>query len=40
MSPQPQANTPPSELEAALEYARLGTPVFPCKRAALDFFLG
>src|SRR5262245_29847319 len=30
MSPQPQPNTPPSELEAALEYARLGIPVFPC----------
>ena len=30
MSPQPQANTPPSELEAALEYASHGMPVFPC----------
>src|SRR6516225_9300778 len=30
MSPQPQANKAPTELEAALEYARSGTPVFPC----------
>src|SRR5262249_48265379 len=30
MSPQPQPNTVPSELDAALEYARNGTPVFPC----------
>jgi hypothetical protein len=30
MSPQPQASTPPSELDAALEYGRSGTPVFPC----------
>jgi Bifunctional DNA primase/polymerase, N-terminal len=29
MSPQPQPNLP-SELEAALEYARDGIPVFPC----------
>ena len=29
MSPQPQTNTPPSELEAALDYAHRGTPVFP-----------
>jgi hypothetical protein len=28
--PQPQANMPPSELDAALEYASHGTPVFPC----------
>jgi hypothetical protein len=30
MSPQPQANKMPTELEAALEYARMGIPVFPC----------
>jgi Bifunctional DNA primase/polymerase, N-terminal len=30
MSPHPQANTAPSELDAALEYARQGIPVFPC----------
>ena len=30
MSPQPQANKAPTELEAALEYARSGIPVFPC----------
>jgi hypothetical protein len=30
MSPQPQPNTTPSELDAALEYARSGIPVFPC----------
>jgi hypothetical protein len=30
MSPQPQANQAPTELDAALEYARLGTPIFPC----------
>ena len=30
MSPQPQANKAPTELEAALEYAQLGTAVFPC----------
>jgi hypothetical protein len=30
MSPQPQANKMPSELEAALEYAQLGIAVFPC----------
>ncbi len=29
MSPQPQTNTTPSELEAALDYARRGIPVFP-----------
>jgi hypothetical protein len=28
--PQSQTKTPPSELEAALEYARSGIPVFPC----------
>src|SRR5262249_13355365 len=30
MSPQPQASTPPDALDAALEYARKGLPVFPC----------
>jgi len=30
MSPQSQTKTPPSEVEAALEYARHGMPVFPC----------
>jgi putative DNA primase/helicase len=30
MSPQSQANTPLTELDAALEYARSGIPVFPC----------
>jgi hypothetical protein len=30
MSPQPQANTMPTELDAALEYAQQGIPVFPC----------
>ena len=30
MSPQPQANKVPTELDAALEYARQGIPVFPC----------
>ena len=30
MSPQPQANKAPTELEAALGYARVGTAVFPC----------
>ena len=29
MSPQPQTNTTPSELEAALDYARRGIAVFP-----------
>jgi len=30
MSPQPQASTPPDALDAALEYARKGLPIFPC----------
>jgi hypothetical protein len=30
VSPQPQANKVPTELDAALEYARMGIPVFPC----------
>jgi hypothetical protein len=30
MSPQSQANAMPTELEAALEYARSGIPTFPC----------
>jgi|SRR5262245_34177450 len=30
MSPQPQAGTPSNALDAALEYARKGLPVFPC----------
>jgi hypothetical protein len=30
MSPQPQASAAPNELDAALEYARNGIPVFPC----------
>ena len=30
MSPQAQPNPPITELEAALEYARKGLPVFPC----------
>src|SRR5437879_460043 len=29
MSPQPQSTTPTNELEAALDYARQGVPVFP-----------
>src|SRR5262249_13965614 len=29
VSPRPQTNTAPTELEAALEYARHGIPVFP-----------
>ena len=29
MSPQPQATTPPNELDAALDYAGRGIPVFP-----------
>jgi hypothetical protein len=28
--PQQQTNAPPNELDAALEYARKGLPVFPC----------
>ena len=30
MSPQSQSNAAPNELDAALEYARNGIPVFPC----------
>jgi Bifunctional DNA primase/polymerase, N-terminal len=30
MSPQQQTSTPPTVLEAALDYARCGIPVFPC----------
>jgi hypothetical protein len=30
MGPQPQTNIPLTELDAALEYARKGLPVFPC----------